>query len=765
MKKREGTSLFKKQENVITGVTIALLLLVVFFSTYQPSTFQNLTDGFLATLKGDGYGYGEPQLCFEDFDCIGQDINCPEGQIPFCDAEQSSAGTCDCKDIPIDNPDDPETNSCGECYTKTTCDPNNPYGKCYTPVTSEEDSEDEALLQEKPNLESIAQTFITIDEIGNSPFNLLAQSLPDNSIGKVARFATNTGTTRTVLKTVSGTTDNEPLVKIIVVTDPPVCGGCRIYEPILNKLKNKYPIEILHPQSEKGKKWDQGLIPSTAFVDKDEKLLERRIGPIYDLEAIYNRLLNQEAQKQNPIKEQPPKEKDFCSDSKNDGGECNCPGEVIGGQKYISDDGKVDDNELISVNVKITAKGRDSSGEFNDISSGTFIDTREGRALILTCDHAFRGSEQGTIDLSGTNGEESIPFHIEFKDSSTDVALISIKLPEGTSITPAKLVPRDYVPKFNDEIKTTGCSHSALCTIEKGKITKTGFVKSITTSAYNVVGRSGGGLFSDMGKVMGVCNAIDPETGDGIFRTPQVIYDTLEKAGLSSIYNQQPTTPSNKECACQGGACSEKEEPKPPTILPEPEDKISKDCPNPLPLPEPNPVIPNPPISSSVGDGKWDDCTANVCKADTNGDGKFSKEELDTFDSDEDGVPDYKEDILVVTEDGLGNDFLDTDGDGKPDVCDKDDDGDGTLTKDELEDKNNDGNSDYLDKDYSPNKPLKIKQLPMVPVCEPIPDDDPNKPEDCPPQKPQTLPQGGLPIEVLQDSDNQGECVHIDLSK
>ena len=79
-------------------------------------------------------------------------------------------------------------------------------------------------------------------------------------------------------------------------------------------------------------------------------------------------------------------------------------------------------------------------------------------------------------------------------------------------------------------------------------------------------------------------------------------------------------------------------------------------------------------------------------------------------DHDNDGVPNWKEDIN-------GNSFINefdfdnTDGDNIADFLDTDDDGDGTLTRDELDfdengntiyiDSNNDGVPDYLDPDIS----------------------------------------------------------------
>jgi len=80
---------------------------------------------------------------------------------------------------------------------------------------------------------------------------------------------------------------------------------------------------------------------------------------------------------------------------------------------------------------------------------------------------------------------------------------------------------------------------------------------------------------------------------------------------------------------------------------------------------------------------------------------------VEDSDNDNDGVPNWREDIN-------GNHYVnelgdDTDGDNVPDYLDTDDDGDGTATRDELDfdedgntiyiDSNNDGLDDYLDPD------------------------------------------------------------------
>jgi hypothetical protein len=53
-----------------------------------------------------------------------------------------------------------------------------------------------------------------------------------------------------------------------------------------------------------------------------------------------------------------------------------------------------------------------------------------------------------------------------------------------------------------------------------------------------VEGRSGGGLFSATGHVIGVCNAADPADNEGLYAALPAIHAQLDQVGLAMIYKQ-----------------------------------------------------------------------------------------------------------------------------------------------------------------------------------------------------------------------------------
>jgi hypothetical protein len=59
-----------------------------------------------------------------------------------------------------------------------------------------------------------------------------------------------------------------------------------------------------------------------------------------------------------------------------------------------------------------------------------------------------------------------------------------------------------------------------------------------------VIGRSGGGLFSTDGMVIGVCNAAEPVDHEGLFATLESIHVVLDQQGLSSLYKQAVAPPA-----------------------------------------------------------------------------------------------------------------------------------------------------------------------------------------------------------------------------
>jgi thiol-disulfide isomerase/thioredoxin len=206
--------------------------------------------------------------------------------------------------------------------------------------------------------------------------------------------------------------------------------------------------------------------------------------------------------------------------------------------------GKDLDKQLIASTVRLRID--DPNG--NSFGSGTIIDSRSGEALILTCAHIFRSSNgQGKIavDLFGDNSPKGVPATMVGYDLDADVALVSIRPTVPVTATP--LAAKDYKAAKGEAVISVGCDHGNDPTVQRTRVT--GIDKflgpsNLQTDGQPVQGRSGGGLFTADGRVLGVCNAADPTDNEGLFAALPTIYGYIGKLGLNEVLVSKDAPPA-----------------------------------------------------------------------------------------------------------------------------------------------------------------------------------------------------------------------------
>lgn len=229
------------------------------------------------------------------------------------------------------------------------------------------------------------------------------------------------------------------------------------------------------------------------------------------------------------------------------------------------DGGAPKDSHLIAATVRLRIEDADG----NSCGSGTIIDTRHDEALILTCGHLFRDSKgKGRIlvDTFGHCPAEGIPGRLISYSLDRDVALVSIRI--GGPTASAKVAPPGYKLARGDRVVNVGCSsggaptarHSSINAIDKF----TG-PSNLTVAGLPVQGRSGGGLFSAEGLLIGVCFAANPTDNEGLYAALDSIHTELDRANLSYVYR-----PDNQVRPAGAAALVAVEPPSMPRRMPEP---------------------------------------------------------------------------------------------------------------------------------------------------------------------------------------------------
>jgi thiol-disulfide isomerase/thioredoxin len=193
-------------------------------------------------------------------------------------------------------------------------------------------------------------------------------------------------------------------------------------------------------------------------------------------------------------------------------------------------------DKLIRASVRL--KIEDDKG--NSCGSGTIIDAREGEALIITCGHVFRDAVKGgqiLVDLFGPNAPTAVPGHLIDYDLKSEVGLIRIETNYPVAV--ARMAPAEFKLRKGDDVISIGCDGGADATVKETKVTSVNRYSgaaNVEVAFQPVQGRSGGGLFTPDGLVVGVCYAADPEANEGLFAALPALCAELDRNDLSFIY-------------------------------------------------------------------------------------------------------------------------------------------------------------------------------------------------------------------------------------
>jgi thiol-disulfide isomerase/thioredoxin len=216
-------------------------------------------------------------------------------------------------------------------------------------------------------------------------------------------------------------------------------------------------------------------------------------------------------------------------------------GPVTGGQSALPGpnlhpSGNTLEAKLVAASVRLRIE--DPNG--NSCGSGTIIDARGGEALILTCGHIFRDSQgKGKIevDLFGPYAGQEVAGRLVSYDLQRDVGLVSIRTPGPIAATP--LAPPAYKVHKGDKVASVGCDNGQDPAVRNSYVTsidRYAGPSNLQVAGQPTEGRSGGGLFSADGLLIGVCNARDPQDQEGFYAALDTIRVQLDQAGVAFVY-------------------------------------------------------------------------------------------------------------------------------------------------------------------------------------------------------------------------------------
>ena len=167
-----------------------------------------------------------------------------------------------------------------------------------------------------------------------------------------------------------------------------------------------------------------------------------------------------------------------------------------------------------------------------DVGSGTIIHSEPGRTLILTCGHLFRHFDrQGQIKVDiFWPKPQTLDGTLIRHNLDQDIGLISVSPLETLPIVPIA----EQAVVARDHVFSIGCGGGDDPTKLQHLVTSTTKYRDfVECTGTPIQGRSGGGLFTNSGKLAGVCVFADPAARRGLYAGLETISRLLEQCGLS----------------------------------------------------------------------------------------------------------------------------------------------------------------------------------------------------------------------------------------
>ncbi len=196
-----------------------------------------------------------------------------------------------------------------------------------------------------------------------------------------------------------------------------------------------------------------------------------------------------------------------------------------------------------------TVRLRVEDQQGTSFATGTIIhkrrdEQRGDEALVLTCGHVFRDSAgKGIIraDLGFAFGDpQTVNGSLVFYNADAhDVALVAI--PCSLPIEPVSIAPESLSVQTGDQVFSIGCDRGAPPSVRKSvmkAVSRYSGVIKYDTVGRPVDGRSGGGLFSHGGQLIGVCNAAAVEVDEGIYTGLNSIYWQFAETNLTHLFKR-----------------------------------------------------------------------------------------------------------------------------------------------------------------------------------------------------------------------------------
>ena len=318
------------------------------------------------------------------------------------------------------------------------------------------------------------------------------------------------------------------------------CGPCRTMAPAMERLRAAgYPLQIVDVDQspQVAKRYGVTHLPTILLV-QDGKEIGRRVGARSYVELV--RWFKQEGVQVGSAARSAPLIRGQSPDT----------AALPAGQptrrptpsRAAADNSG--DPSAVSRALAATVRLRVEDERGYSFGTGTIIDVSGSDALIVTCGHIFRDSQgkgKITVDLFGAGGVRTVEGRLlGYEADRRDIGFVVIR--PGIPIQSVPVAARSQPLQVGLPVFSIGCNRGADPTVEQTRITavnRYAHGPNLEIEGQPIDGRSGGGLFSQKGELIGVCNAADPQENKGLYASLPLVHEHLAKLGLARLIRNE----------------------------------------------------------------------------------------------------------------------------------------------------------------------------------------------------------------------------------
>ncbi len=230
---------------------------------------------------------------------------------------------------------------------------------------------------------------------------------------------------------------------------------------------------------------------------------------------------------------------------------------------------------LLEVSVRMYRE----TGGARYYGSGTIISATDTEAIVLTCAHLFRSSsglgQTVMVEWFGTEPPRTYRGRLIARDRNADLALVRIQT--DRRLPAARVGTEGMRLQPGTTLFSVGCDRGSRPRIYPTRLTAVN--RYVGAPNFEILGaprqgRSGGGLFTADGYLVGVCSAADPYGNRGLFAALGAVQYLLSAAQLDHLYRDRsvPTEPQPSSPPVRFAHSERTESAAPPLSLPSPEE-------------------------------------------------------------------------------------------------------------------------------------------------------------------------------------------------